>query len=516
MDLSMDTFEKELSEGDLHFRDNLQFGLKSDFTPSNLLKRNTYTQEFYIFVPNVLHVNPGTYSKESFYRDQTNFIRYKTPLFTLSELAAGDNEDSPLLRLRSLRSLPLSEDNEVLIKDELSLYGNIVRSALRRRAQRLIDQLENIQNSDDVSLLNDSITQLESELTVLRKEYATIASDFQEFAKDSILHNYFLYVDEFVSQSIEYYLTGFLIHLRGHKGHTLDVADSTVCDIIFREQEYREAALKDTETTYEGDKKKEYAMYRKGLLNKFILNALLLNVRRRNLQEKYSHLSASFAAAVAMLIYLMLFIWQGEVFVLNSTPFVMITVLLYVLKDRLKEGIKILYERKSFKWFPDYATDICTHDGRKVIGKLKESFSFMSVGGLSKKVRAIRDEQFHTVLESFRRPENVLYYKREVELYPQRTKRGQRRRDLNMIFRFNIHQFLQKASNPFSTHLYVDSESKEMRHEKLPKVYHLNVIMISRYTDQNTIERKETKKFRAVVDKRGIKRVESIESQNYP
>lgn len=510
----MDTFEKELNEGALHFRDHLQFGLKSFFSPSNLLVKNTYTQEFYIFIPNVLHVNSETYKKEDFYRDQTNFIRYKTPLLTLSELAAGDNEDSPLLRLRSIRSLPHSSENAFIVKDELSLYGNIVRSALRRRAQRLIDQLEHIQNEDGIQLLNAAISQLESEVYMLREEYTAISANFEDFNdNDESLHCYFIYVDEFVSESIEYYMTGLLSHIRDEKKHKLKEADTKLCEIIIREQQHREEALKkDIPPKTPDEEEEEYTMYRRSLLNKFILNALLLNVRRHNLQEKYGHLGASLAAGVAMLFYLLLFIWQGEVFVLNSTPFIIITVFLYILKDRLKEGLRTLYQKKAFRWFPDYSTDIITHDERKVIGKLMESFAFLSLKELSPRIRAIRDEHFHTVLETFRRSETVLYYKRGIELFPQKSKRGQRRRDLNMIFRFNIHTFLQKASNPFSTHVVVDPKDHRLRSKKLAKVYHLNVIMVTHYTDQDTVPQREVQKFRIVMDKRGIKRVDTIDS----
>ena len=76
----------ELVEGEIHARDHLQFELKTEFSINPHLKQNIYKQEIFIFIPNSLQINANTYSKQQFYLDQTNLIRYKTPLLKIAEL----------------------------------------------------------------------------------------------------------------------------------------------------------------------------------------------------------------------------------------------------------------------------------------------------------------------------------------------------------------------------------------------------------------------------------------------
>ena len=79
----MNNFYKKLASGEIQFRDNWQFELKSEFPTIPEKKDITHTQEFYFFIPNSLQINHKTYSPEHFYRDQTNFIRFKTPIFSI-------------------------------------------------------------------------------------------------------------------------------------------------------------------------------------------------------------------------------------------------------------------------------------------------------------------------------------------------------------------------------------------------------------------------------------------------
>ncbi len=59
----------------------------------------------------------------------------------------------------------------------------------------------------------------------------------------------------------------------------------------------------------------------------------------------------SLAAGIAMTLYILLFIWQGSVFVINSQPFILFTIFIYVLKDRLKDEIKNVSMKQALDGF---------------------------------------------------------------------------------------------------------------------------------------------------------------------
>lgn len=504
----MDKFWKELAEGDIRFRDNLQFELKSDFTPVPHLASNTHTQEFYLFIPNVLQINSSTYSKELFYRDQTNLIRYKTPEFTIEELLDPENSLSPLTRISDLLTQPHSQENIDVIQDEVKLLGNIVRSALRRSVNTLIENLNNPSISGED--WNKEISIYRANINKLFDAYQPLQENFSHNWTHPLLLKHFHYVNDFISNSIDYYTIGLLDQLRAEKTEGLEPSDNDLCKILVQERNRRKKKSMEPQGSVEDTMENEFILYRKGLLNKFVLDALLLSVKRKANLQKYAHFIGSFAAGLAMLVYLILFIWQGEVFVINSTPFVIITTFLYILKDRMKEGIKTLYHRRAFKWFPDYTTEIRTPDDETVIGKLTESFTWIDENKIPKNIRDTRDQQFHTVLETFRRHEKVIHYKKRVILSNSSLRDHTRRFELNTIFRFNIHEFLHKASNAFSSYASLNSENLQIEERRLPKVYHLNMIMVNRFYNKDLKEQCELKKFRLIIDKEGIKRVEHL------
>src|SRR4051812_47465130 len=101
MDIPED-LKSEFIEGDIRFRDSLQFELKSNFFITPGFNKNVYKQEIFLFIPNNLQVKKENYSKKQFYLDQTNLIRYKTPQISLKNLIEPKNIKSPLIRLQKL------------------------------------------------------------------------------------------------------------------------------------------------------------------------------------------------------------------------------------------------------------------------------------------------------------------------------------------------------------------------------------------------------------------------------
>jgi hypothetical protein len=240
-----------------------------------------------------------------------------------------------------------------------------------------------------------------------------------------------------------------------------------------------------------------------------------LKSHRVSIEEKYSNVFGGLAAGIAMLIYMILFVWNIQGFVINSFPFVFLAVVLYILKDRIKEGLKKFYFRQAYRWFPDYSTHVINPKGVK-IGKINESFAFIKTQQLPEGFLSIRNRHFHEELQALHRHESIIQYKREVTL--RNIQRGglDRRRELTTIFRLNIRHFLDKASNAFQSCLTLDSYTNEILEKLLPKVYHLNIIIRNTYMQKNIKPTSEIQTFRVVIDKTGIKRIEHIRTQQEP
>lgn len=496
--------ETELDHTGLHPRDRWQFELKSDFFPHLSLKENICTQEFFLFVPDALLINQQTYTRESFYQDQTNLIRYKTPIFTFEELFDLKETSSPFYHMEKLKSSSLTNEHRVALENELKLLGNIVRSTLRNQVIFLINSIRNNQEYES------DIIQLCQNVTSFKKFFQENRDYFHQW-EDSSIDFHFDNVNEFISKSIHSYLIALKRRIPENISEkTQELLDET----IIHEIEEREKEGKEPYIDKDHKLDNEYILYRRGLLNKFVLSVLLLNTDRFSPTSKYRHVVGALSAAIAMLIFLTLFIWQGEIVVINSAAFVALTVLLYVLKDRIKEGIRSISLKKAFQWFPDYTTRILSPDGKKVLGKIQESFSFVSEDILPEEIVSARNKEFHFVLESFKRPEQVLYHKKTVKIsqkiLDKKSATRPRRHGLNIIFRFNIHRFLKKASNPMHRYMTLDKKTKKLISLEMQKVYHLNVIMRNTYIQEDLSIKVELKKYRIVCDKTGIQRIEFL------
>lgn len=506
----MNSFWNDLYYEDIHFRDNLQFELESDFAPLRTVEQNISTQEFYFFIPAALQIDPHTYTKEQFYKDRTNLIRYKTPEFTFHDLINKTNPQSPLMRIDGMKTACLTDENILVIQDELKLLGNIVRSSLRMNVRGLLQYLDTASQAPGKDRLQKAAISFCADVSAFREVFLDIQEEcLTHWAGDP--SETFMYVDEFISSSIDYYLTGFLEYIRASKIEHIHEIDKIVCEILAKEKKYRQEYYQEPDELEEDDPGvKERVLYHKGLLNKYVLDVLLLNLERTSWVEIYGNFVAGLAAGIAMLVYVLLIFLNVPNLGFNSLPFLLFTVVIYVLKDRIKDSLKALFHKHAVRWFSDYTTQIRSPNGEKILGKLKEIFSFVSEDAVPEDILHVRQTLFNTDVRLFKRRETVFYYKKEMELKSEEDLIRSRRHKLHNVFLFNIHPILEKASNPFESYLSLDPDTMEIRQEVLPKVYHLNIVIKNTYNEPDFKKKVSLKKFRLIIDKTGIKRVETV------
>lgn len=508
----MEQYWDEFDLEEIHFRDKWQFELKSHYKPSPKMLKHIYTQELYLYIPAALQVNPDTYGKDRFYQDKTNLIRYKTPEFTFQQIIDPEQKRSPLYLIKQELANPHFVNGNGSIKTiekELKLLANIVRSTLRTELFTLLNLLDKEGLSEDETLFTQPANTLLIHLDILLKDYDHLAEQIKKI-DSAELNQVYLYVADFISVSINYYLSPLLEKIRKQAQPSFDTIDTRICAILLKEKVWREKWLDEPATLEGTTTDNETILYQIGLLNKYVIDALLLNTSVDPIDQRYRNIIGSIAAGVAMTLYILLFIWQGSVFVINSQPFILFTIFIYVLKDRLKDEIKNISMKQAFRWFSDYKTEIRTPDNKTVIGELRESFSYLNENEIHAAIQEARTTEHHRTLEAIRRQEQVMYYKKTVSLKNLSVTKQDRFSGLNVIFRFDIHRFLNKASDsiqPFST---IDPKTFELVHTMLPKVYHLNIVLKNSYIKLDGSTHTEIKKYRIIANKEGILRVESL------
>lgn len=484
----------------LSIRDIWQIEGSLDVTPidthSGDQKQNgaKITQEFFLFIPASLHVTNHTYSKEHFYQDRTNLLRFKTPQISLEELLNHGNVRSPFTRIEELLARPLSVDAETSVNNELKLLANIIRSQFRDQLQELAMNGYNV--SEAVDKLLEAVKQVRLRLTLLRSEI-----EARDLSKHVLEH--VEVVEEFISRSVEKIALNSYLKF-AEKGIKLqELEEAARREKQMRVERYHEPK----DYTALTDEQKEDVLYREGLLNKFALSALLLSTKRSSFVEKYGQVTASIAAGIAMSVYLLFFFWRGA-FLIDSISLLMLTTILYVLKDRIKDSLKNLFQQQAGEWFDDFETEVTGPDGQK-LGFIGEHCHLLDPARLPDQIVHIRNQGPSSSLAKILRPETVLYYKKKIQL--QSPKKGvlERRFDFHHLYRLNLSDFLKKASNSFEPCLLINPDSGSVTTIQLPKVYHINLII------RTTWQRKKSsqvliERFRLIVNKDGIMRIESF------
>ncbi len=504
----MADIDEDIGDGDIHLRDKFQFEVKSEYSPVPGQTNNTYTLEFYFFIPTALHVNKHTYAKKHFYYDQTSLIRLKTPHVPLPELIDTNHPHSPLSNVRQSYADDRSPPEKDVLKD-LKLYANMARSDIRDRSLYFIEALKHQALNPD--RVYEGIEELCHEIISLRASYHNFMAEFAERWRNTRLVDYAQYIDEFISLTVDQHLTSLLHALQQYPESPIE----QVTERILWESTHRANAKERSPYADDPEKNMEYFVYRSGLLKKFVWEALFLNIIRKEPAKPFREFAAMVAAGLAMLIYVFFLTWQlggsqpGGIIV-NSTAFIMLSVFLYIIKDRFKDGLKNLSATFAARWFPDYRTHIETPDGETKLGYLKEYFSFLTPKEVPPKIIQIRNTGFHTELERAERLENVFFYKKEVVLFAEPEENHHRAPDLNDIMRYNIARFLLKASDAYKEYLEVDVKTGKLHVIHAPKVYHINIIMRRTFRDMTGEPHSDLRKFRIVVDKEGIKRVEKM------
>lgn len=474
-------FWRDLEEGVIHIRDQLQLELKSELSVSADEKEKVFTQEFYLFIPETLQINSRTYPKDQFFGDETNIIRFKTPVMNFKEVL-DDKLKSPLNRLEDLKS-KLSQVDDIV--HEIQMMGNIFRSSIRNEVKDLIDYLELLKTHEIPLELKNKILNLVDEVKAVLERVDSLQKLYGEITKNSEIINGFKWLQEYMAISLDSYLTAFLdLFRRGDYLHADPINEKLTQLIIQRGKP--------------GSGEDE--LMRFSLLNKYMLEALQIKNTREETKKKHGPFLGMVAAGVAMFTYMTLFVWKAQYIAITSFPFIFFAVIFYILKDRLKEGMKDLYWNNYTRWFPDFSTKLLNSQNKKM-GRLDESTLFIDdkipEDILQRRMETQAIDDMPTLVS-----ESCLYYKKELFLDSKALIKTSRRQEITTLFRLNLHKFLEKANDSVQTRLKLDQESFKIVEKKLPKAYYLTLILKNR---EKNFE--EIKKFRVVINKLGIDRV---------
>jgi hypothetical protein len=477
---------EELIDSRIRIHDDNQVEIKLDYAIDTERRRSRYRVETYFFVPRSLGLDVHAYPREQFYADVQAYIRFKTPHVSLPALADPDDRRSPLQRARRLVQRVNGELESLALEPlshELRLLGCMVRTNLRDAAADISAKIDRLDDPGAHGVLAEDVRQaierVLHDVDVLLGSFRALRPDFLQPKRPPWLGELFEYVDEYLSISVESYLTTVLSSLDAHQGlrRSLTEIRAELVARVTAEQRHRSGA--GYQSVLDPDGENRSYVYRKSALKKFMSSVLFLEIHKEKEGRGIANVVAGVAAAVAMAFSTVAAIWSQGHWGLNSFPFVLAVVIAYVFKDRIKEWLRAYFSGLLSRWLYDYSVHIHDPVVGVVVGRCRESFGFVPTAQVPAEILRRRHADSRSVLEPETKPEVVMKYVKDVMLLGKRIARTHgRQRDVNDIIRFNFSSFLSRMDEPRQIVATYSPELDGVTAVQCPKAYHVNMVMV--------------------------------------
>ena len=511
-DDTADPISEERLESRIGVHDSTQFEVKLDYSIDSRARDNRYRVDCYFFVPRSLGVNRDTYSREEFYGDLHSYIRFRTPTLNLVGLADPDNPDSPLHHVRELiqdwHAAQNENDWSEGFSQEARMYGSIARARLRDRVRAFRSTIRRRQERQ-LTHLSRGLDAFANEVASVLASWRDVCADVEALS-DPIVSETCAYVDEYLSVIVENKITA-LIRTIDSRGRGLDLGEgrASLVAVLQREREYRR--IQGYQTAILADEEASEAfIYRRGVLKKFVMSVLWLEITRAKEGSGAANFGAAIAAGAAMFIALLATVLHSRWYLWNTSGFVVAATLTYILKDRIKDWLRHYLSSRLTGWLADYSVSIHDPQAGVDLGRCRESFRYLRPEDVPKPVFELRHRGADSVLKVMGKPEDVLHYQKKVHLKGLTIAQRLHLEDYDIhdIMRFSMQQFLARAHDPVALVPTFNPERDRVERRPFPKVYHVNVVLL--LTDPAHPEQPRAQRVRVVFDKSGIKRLEDV------
>jgi hypothetical protein len=473
-----------------HDRNQLELKL-AYLVPPNC-KRHVVVTEAFIFAPRTLGITRQAYPPERFFEDTTRFIRLKTPDVPLADLAV----------LERVEQLLDSSSDTRPAEWRVRLLGCVYRRAIRDSARVLTQRLDVLATEDIDRLARDLLAFVE-QLQVAREHLKAVVLQPVHGTLGAV-------VDEFVSLVAEASCTRLVegIDNAGDGLPSLVGVRARAAEVAVEEYLHRRGCGY-ASYALEGDAN-EGLPHRRRTLKRVISSALYLDIGHERAGDLAQNFVGMVSAAAAMLFAILVAVWAQLRWEMTAWPFILVMVLSYVVKDRIKEVIKGALGKRAKGMAPDVVLKVRVPSTGAVVGLCREWFAVETPDTLDPEILRIRHIDHPEGLEEMGRPETVMAYRKEVALNAAGLQQGLANVEgLTDIIRFNLARLRRRMDAPIELYTLVHPETHELVEVPCGRVYHLNIVLRTTTRSDGAV-RIELERVRVVLDQLGIRRVERV------
>ena len=458
--------------------DRQQFELKLHYQSAEGSSKSRYLVETFMFIPGSLNVTPETAPPQELYGDVHNYVRLRTPEYSWSELEALP--EAPLPQAKEQAKKVAAGGDPTRFVYECKLFATVFRATLRD----FVDRLEEPRGIDDtLDAATGALQRFRQLGPIVRKE------GFPERAR-----LVWEMADEHASISVEQQLRRAIVKLERLALGAKPLYERLLGAILEEETYRRDRGYP---SILDPASDNEAYVHRAGMLKKFCSSALFLEIRRMAARRTWQEVFFAISAGIAMAFATLVAFWAQARYSQLELRLLLIFVVAYMFKDRLKDAFRAFFARFLDRYFWDRVIAIEDPRGGS-FGRCREKIEYLKPHRVPPDVVAARaagtDPATRLVEEEL--AETVTRYKKEIVLEGKHA--------VTDILRFHIGRLTRDMDEQWQKIDWVDRETFDLAPLRAAKVYHVDVVF--RFTTREG-ERPVTSLERLVLDRRGIKRL---------
>ncbi|MFM7021847.1 MAG: hypothetical protein ACKOXB_02630 [Flavobacteriales bacterium] len=464
--------------------DKFQFDIVLKYPFHSNMEKEKYKVRLYYFLPRNLLIDRYNYKEEDFLKDVQNLLHFSVPLKTKQELICDAAFSIRHIEEIICQSVDNRDDQEMLQNFEFTMKLFVVSFK-----EWAVEYLRRGQKGHIVNY-----AEFISDAKEIWSEFRKLKDMLVKFNFVQQRMRAFLYADEYIC-----------IFLLSFSYQMIRIRDEQILkDFISEVVEYQEACGYESVVEPEGEN--ENVMYRTSTFRKYFLNGMFLrpkvNHKEINRRREYAF---AIGAAVAMIFATGVAFYFQQTYGQISFMFFMSLVVGYILKDRIKEWVRD-YAAEKFRGKMYNVKYELFSDNKKNVGYRTQRLSFMKEYDIPEDILILRRSHGMLDIESEGVGQNIMLFEKHTNLYSAEIEKLFDKigiDEITDILRFNVMGFTKNMEEA-DRDLYFMYENT-IRKAKGDRVYHINLVFQFEGPDETHMRR-----YRLVMNKKGIKRVEEI------
>ena len=466
-------------------------------------KTARYELDLYIFSSSQLGMTKERYGVDAFLQDMKSYTRYTTPSISISKLADPNCTISPLTRITEMlsRSDPASDVHEDDILYELRNLANIYQHQVHHTASLLETLvLRNHKPADAV----DGIRKLISDIDGFLKTFRPLHTTFLDPPANERLRESLRWVDEAISLSTEKMQYRLYDACRA-RSELLEAAN-LLRPRLELEREYRQSVGYPTVVVPDSPATNELVVYRESTLKKWAEGCMYMSTAPSRVGIRVTQILMATAAGTAMVFAVVASFIASWWLAPNSVPWLILIVIAYIFKDRIKALLRRVFIAHLPKLVADQIEDLIDPAAKQKVGRSRARVRFCRPADLPNRIMQIRHADKKVFRDIFP-PENAIHFHKDVRIDCARLMEHHTRlASITEIMRFKLDSYRTNMDNPVNTLSCIVDGEPEKVHAK--RVYHINMILS--LSDKQPGGTSALFRHRLIISRNGIVRIEHL------